>query len=114
VPGPAAAVEPLLEDDELVPSMGVGTGRDGLLAELLGRARRAPADELLEVDVAALRGAGRAPEEALRALGGWLGRSGALVRSERRAGGPVWWIDPGVVRAHGLPRPAPDVHQKRL
>ena len=112
-PRPPTAVEASAEEEPGLPG-GAETGGEGLWAELLGRAGRVPAGDLLEVDVAALRGAGRLSEEALRALGGWLGRTGALVRSERRAGGPVWWIDPGAVRARGLSGPATAVHQKRL
>ncbi len=64
-----------------------------LLATLRAEARGLSAGELLRLDVDR-RVAVLPPAGAVRALGGWLGRRGALVRTQRTRDGPVWWLDP--------------------
>jgi hypothetical protein len=60
---------------------------------------------LVEVDVGRLRAA--AGESAVRALGSELGRSGAIVRSERRPTGSVWWVRREALAGRTVPGSGP-------
>ncbi len=58
---------------------------------------------LVAVDVARLRAA--AGEAEVRALGSELGRRGAIVRTERREAGPIWWVLPEALGDRPVPPP---------
>ncbi len=77
----------------------------GLDDALAARALAVEPGGLLEVTAASLVDGG---PDALRRLGGRLGRSGAIVRSERGARGLVWWLEPGrTLAALATPTRAP-------
>lgn len=73
---------------------------DDVLVELCARAERLAPGQLLEVDLGELNGRWPEGEAHLRALGGLLGRQGAIVRSERgpRSEGAVWHLRPEALR----------------
>jgi uncharacterized protein DUF87 len=81
----------------------VGRERLALPVALVERLRSTDPAGLLEVDLADLRHVEGVDERTIRSLGGILGRSGALVRAERRAGGTVWWLDPARVDLRDIP-----------
>ncbi len=128
IPGPRAPVQ----DAEVEPSPDIGAERDTLevvrseettsslpsedegsdgagkiLAAISLQARRSPHVVPLRVSLAELRRDLDPGGRAVRTAGGILGRSGAIVRTDRDEFGTVWWIDPArIVPAE--PRPHPE------
>ncbi|MGB7124882.1 MAG: DUF87 domain-containing protein [Thermoplasmata archaeon] len=65
-----------------------------VLFEVRERVRAAGTRELVRVSLSELRRASDPTDRGIRAAGGLLGRSGALVRTVRDRQGTFWWIDP--------------------
>jgi Helicase HerA, central domain len=93
VGGAASAPEPpaVLREEPLTEP---GATESALLARWGSPSAPRDLSGLVEVRVAELRRLERLDEPAIRALGGRLGRSRALVRSEHGPLGAVWWVDP--------------------
>ena len=88
-----------------------GGARSPAAGWLAAKARAPDPTGLVEVRLAELRRLEGMDDRAIRALGGELGRAGALVRSQRGRDGPVWWVDPtrlgpGPEGTDGVDRPA--------
>jgi len=86
-----------------------GVPVSALWSELASRVGRLAPGELLEVDLQDLRLRGVARDAELRALGGELGRCGAIVDRGRSDAGPRWRLDPAKLAAvlSGRAIPAP-------
>ncbi len=78
-----------------------------LLGAIVARAASRSDGRLLRLPLAELPGSPDPAAPALRAVGRRLGRAGALVRVERGADGPVWWIDPDRLAQLALTAPGP-------
>ena len=80
-----------------------------VLRAIAQRVRAREGEGVVRVSLAELRNAVDPTGRAVRAAGGMLGRSGAILRTGRDESGPCWWLDPRRIPVgEGVPVPEDD------